>query len=47
MNLDVTTGPQAVGVFSGHDTNFDVATEVLHRGLKLSRDLILGVAIGK
>ena len=30
--------------FSGRDTNFDVAIEVLHCGLKLGRDLILGVA---
>ena len=43
MNLDVATRPQAIEVFSSRDTNFDVATEVLHYGLKLGCDLILGV----
>ena len=37
MNLDVSTRPQAVGVFL-------VVTEVLHCGLKLGHGLILGVA---
>ena len=44
MNLDVPTEPQAIGVFLCCDTNFDVATEVLHCELKLGHDLISCVA---